>query len=56
MDELHEVVFGMEHDKAPGLDGLPIEFYQHFWAVIKEECLPIEGLIVSDNTTRVRRP
>jgi hypothetical protein len=25
----------MEHNKAPGLDGFPPEFYQMFWEVIK---------------------
>ena len=25
----------MEHNKAPGLDGFPAEFYQFFWEIIK---------------------
>jgi hypothetical protein len=30
MDEIKEVVFQMEHNKAPGTDGFPAEFYQVF--------------------------
>jgi hypothetical protein len=29
-EEVKEVVFQMEHNKAPGLDGFPAEFYQVF--------------------------
>jgi hypothetical protein len=29
----------MEHNKAPGPDGFPAEFYQKFWEVIKEDLL-----------------
>jgi hypothetical protein len=29
----------MEHNKAPGPDGFPAEFYQVFWGVIKEDLL-----------------
>ena len=28
-------MFSMEHNKAPGLDGFPAEFYQRFWDVIR---------------------
>ena len=34
-DELKTAVFKMEHGKTPGLDGIPIEFYQEYWNVIK---------------------
>jgi hypothetical protein len=27
----------MEHNKAPGPDGFPVEFYQVFWEVIKDD-------------------
>ena len=29
--ELREALFHMEKNKAPGIDGLPVEFYQMFW-------------------------
>ena len=29
----------MEHNKAPGPDGFPAEFYQVFWEVIKDDLL-----------------
>jgi hypothetical protein len=38
-EELKEAIFAMEHNKAPGSDGFPIEFYQKFWEVIKHDLL-----------------
>lgn len=35
LDEIENVVFSMEKNKAHGPDGFPIEFYQRFWHVIK---------------------
>lgn len=35
LEEMKEVVFGLKHNKAAGLDGLPAEFYQKFWDVVK---------------------
>jgi hypothetical protein len=29
--EIHDAVFQMEPNKAPGPDGFPVEFYQFFW-------------------------
>lgn len=54
-DEIKDAVFQMEHNKAPGPDGFPAEFYQFFWDVIKDDlmamfkdfslgCLPIHSL------------
>jgi hypothetical protein len=37
--EVRDPVFQMEHNKAPGLDGFPVEFYQVFWEVIKDDLL-----------------
>ena len=31
----------MEHNKAPGPDGFPAEFYQHFWELIKVDLLEL---------------
>jgi mannosylglycoprotein endo-beta-mannosidase len=30
-NEVREAIFQMEHNKAPGPDGFPAEFYQVFW-------------------------
>jgi hypothetical protein len=40
-EEVHEVISQMEHNKAPGPDGFPAEFYQHFWDVIKKDLLAL---------------
>src|SRR6266542_2452001 len=37
--EIKEAIFQMEHNKAPGSDGFPAEFYQKFWEVIKGDLL-----------------
>ena len=39
--EVKEAIFQMEHNKAPGPDGFPAEFYQVFWEVIKGDLLPL---------------
>jgi mannosylglycoprotein endo-beta-mannosidase len=38
-NEVREEVFQMEHNKSPGPDGFPAEFYQVFWGVIKDDLL-----------------
>ena len=38
-EEVRKAVFQMEHNKAPGPDGFPAEFYQNFWDVIKTDLL-----------------
>jgi hypothetical protein len=40
-DEVKKAVSQMEHNKAPGPDGFPAEFYQNFWEVIKEDLLKL---------------
>ena len=31
MQECKDAVYDMKHNKSPGLDGIPNEFYQTFW-------------------------
>jgi hypothetical protein len=35
----------MEHNKAPGPDGFPAEFYQTFWETIKADLLEMFGVL-----------
>jgi hypothetical protein len=37
--EIWDVVLDTEHNKAPCLDGIPAEFYQKFWDVIKGDLM-----------------
>ncbi len=39
--ELSKAVQQLSVAKAPGIDGLPTEFYKHFWNVIKEDMLEV---------------
>jgi hypothetical protein len=39
--EVKEVIFQMKHNKAPGPDGFPAEFYQAFWEVIKGDLMAL---------------
>ncbi|XP_062193487.1 uncharacterized protein LOC133896859 [Phragmites australis] len=39
--EVKEAIYGMEHNKAPGPDGFPAEFYQVFWEVIKADLMAL---------------
>ena len=34
MQELHDAVFCIKTNKAPGIDGLPIEVYQKLWDIL----------------------
>ena len=38
-EEVKKVVFSMKPFKAPGCDGFPPAFFQHFWEVIKSEVI-----------------
>ncbi|KAK3575409.1 hypothetical protein QTP86_026245, partial [Hemibagrus guttatus] len=39
--ELHKALQGMENGRGPGIDGLPVEFYKAFWAVIGQDVLEV---------------
>jgi hypothetical protein len=40
-DEVHEALFQMERNKAPGPDGFPAEFYQKCWVIIKDDLMAL---------------
>jgi hypothetical protein len=40
-EKVYEAISQMEHNKAPGLDGFPAEFYQKIWVVIKDELMAL---------------
>jgi mannosylglycoprotein endo-beta-mannosidase len=39
--EVHDAIFQMEKNKAPGPDGFPAEFYQSFWEVLKDDLMDL---------------
>jgi hypothetical protein len=41
VDEVREAIFQMEHNKAPGSDGFPAEFYQACWEIIKDDLMEL---------------
>ena len=36
MEDLQEAIKGMNNDKTPGSDGIPVDFYKVFWTDIKD--------------------
>ena len=48
-EEVRAAVFQMEHNKAPGPDGFPTEFYQNFWDVIKTDLMELFNSFMSAN-------
>jgi hypothetical protein len=40
-EEVRTTIFQMEHNKAPGPDGFPPEFYQVFWGLIKDDLMAL---------------
>jgi hypothetical protein len=37
--EVRDAIFQMKHNKAPGPDGFPAEFFQIFWSLIKDNLM-----------------
>lgn len=36
-EEIHDAIWALQPDKAPGPDGFPICFYRTYWGVIKKD-------------------
>ena len=52
-NEIFRAIKDMNINKAPGLDGIPIEFYLHYWDIIKNEFVIvvqniINGMLLND--------
>lgn len=41
MGEMYKALQGMESGKAPGIDGLPVDFYKSFWSELGEDLLEV---------------
>ncbi|KAI3355008.1 hypothetical protein L3Q82_004797 [Scortum barcoo] len=41
LDELHVALMSLANGKAPGIDGIPVEFYKAFWPVVGEDMLQV---------------
>ena len=40
-EEVKMAVLDMEHNKAPGPDGFPAQFYQFFWWIVKPNLMSL---------------
>ena len=56
LDELHDIIFSMDINKSPGIDGIPVEFYHTYWDIIKHEiCEVINQALNSENLSETQR-
>ena len=54
MAELTQAVSQLPSDKSPGMDGIPIEFYQHFWPVLKDHFFQYISHVTTHGFSAVR--
>ena len=52
--EIFQAIYNMNHNKAPGVDGIPIEFYIKYWDIIKNDLTEvirniINGTLLNEN-------
>ncbi|KAL7824703.1 hypothetical protein SRHO_G00344630 [Serrasalmus rhombeus] len=48
LGELHEALHCMENGRAPGIDGLLVEFYKAFWSVLGQDVLEVLRVSVQE--------
>ena len=48
-EELSDATFQLKKGKSPGLDGLPVEFYQEYWNLLKHLYLAFVRMIKTNN-------
>uniref|UniRef100_A0A671TWB6 Reverse transcriptase domain-containing protein n=1 Tax=Sparus aurata TaxID=8175 RepID=A0A671TWB6_SPAAU len=41
LDELRVALMSLDNGKAPGIDGIPVDFYKTFWPVVGEDMLEV---------------
>lgn len=41
LEELHVALMSLTNGKAPGIDGIPVDFYKTFWPVVGEDLLEV---------------
>lgn len=52
MNELYTAMMSLQSGRAPGIDGLPVDFYKSFWSVLGEDLLEV----ITDSLERGQLP
>lgn len=57
LEEIQVALYSMKKGKSPGNDGLTVEFYMHFWELIKDPLLSMydECIDLKDMTTSMKQ-
>ena len=43
LQELTVALEGMKNGRAPGIDGIPVEFFKAFWSILGEDLLAVSN-------------
>lgn len=43
LSELSSALMSLQNGRAPGIDGLPVDFYKSFWSVLEEDLLEVQS-------------